>query len=68
MNRYCVQCKWFKDGQLHHTYISPRCTVRGDDDCAYMRSHVCGLDEATLYEPKIRQTDLNNTTVDISTP
>ena len=49
---YCFQCKWFADAKLHNTYVSPRCTVRGDDDCAYVRSHVCGVDDAILYEPK----------------
>lgn len=48
---YCIECKHFKDARLHHVYITPRCTVRADDDCAYMRAHVCGMD-GTLYEPK----------------
>ena len=47
----CIQCKHFKDAEYSRTYVCPRCTVRGDDDCAYMRQNVCGLD-GKLYEAK----------------
>ena len=50
---HCITCRWFRDAHYSRTYISPRCTVRGDDDCAYMRQYVCGLDEARLWESRI---------------
>ena len=49
--KLCIHCQHFRDGHYHKTYISPRCSVRGDDDCAYMRAHVCTLG-GSLYEPK----------------
>lgn len=64
----CVDCKHFTDGHYSKVYISPMCTKRGTDSAAYMRQYVCGIDEATFYEPKTRQTDLGKSTVDISTP
>ena len=48
--KYCVDCQHFKDARLHPVYITPRCTVRGDDDCSFMRAHVCGIEDAGLYE------------------
>ena len=50
---HCITCRWYKDGHYHKVYVSPRCTVNGDDDCAYMRNWVCGLDGARLYQRKI---------------
>lgn len=52
MNLYCINCKWFKDGAFSKVYITPRCTVRADEDAAYMRKYVCGLD-GEFYEPKV---------------
>ena len=49
--KLCIHCQHFRDGHFHKVYVSPRCTVRGDDWAAYMRAHVCGLD-GNLYEPK----------------
>jgi hypothetical protein len=48
--KLCINCQHFRDGHYSKTYITPRCQVRGDDDAAYMREHVCGLD-GKLYEP-----------------
>lgn len=52
MERYCCNCRWFRDAHYHKTYISPQCTQRGTDSAAYMRQYVCGLDEARLYQPR----------------
>lgn len=60
MERFCCNCRWFLDSQMHRTYKTTRCTVRGDDDCAYMRQSVCGVDEARLYEPKTNETQAEN--------
>lgn len=49
--KYCIDCKHFADAHYSKTCISPRCKQRGDDDCAYMRQVVCGI-EGELYEPK----------------
>lgn len=51
MERFCCNCKWFRDAQMHRVYKTPRCSQRGDDDAMYMRQYVCGLD-GTLYEAK----------------
>lgn len=56
--KYCVSCQHFKDARLHPVYITPRCTVRGDDDCSFMRAHVCGLEDAGLYESKEITTEI----------
>ena len=48
--KLCIHCQHFRDGHFHKVYVSPRCTVRGDDWAAYMRAHVCGLD-GELYQP-----------------
>ena len=53
--RTCISCRWFRDGQFNHTYITPRCTQRGDDDCAYMRQFVCGLDGELWEQPETRE-------------
>lgn len=47
----CKDCRHFRDAHYSKTYITPRCTQRGDDDAMYMRAYVCTL-EALLYEPK----------------
>lgn len=51
MTRCCVACRWFKDAHYSRTYVTPRCTVRGDDDAAYMRQSICGLD-GQLFEAR----------------
>lgn len=51
MERFCYECKWFRDANLDRTYITPQCTQRGTDSAAYMRQHIYGLD-GSLYEPK----------------
>lgn len=52
MERFCCECAHFRDAKMHRTYKTPRCTANGDDDCAYMRNWVCGIDEARLYQPR----------------
>jgi len=51
MEKCCVTCRFFKDAAYSKTYITPRCTQRGDDDCAYMRQNICGL-SGSLYEAR----------------
>lgn len=53
MERFCCECAHFRDAKMHRTYKTPRCTANGDDDCAYMRNWVCGIDEARLWESRI---------------
>ena len=48
----CKDCKHFTDGHYSKTYISPTCTQRGTDSAAYMREHVCGIDQARLFQPR----------------
>ena len=47
----CVTCKHFRDAHYSKVYITPRCTIRGDDDAMWMRSHLCGLD-GEFHQPK----------------
>lgn len=60
----CITCKHFRDAKYSKVYITPRCTVLGDDDAMHMRRKVCGID-GRLYEPKHVTI---KPTVDISTP
>ena len=46
----CKDCKHFTDAHYSNTYISPTCTQRGTDSAVYMRQHVCGVENPTLYE------------------
>ena len=50
MERFCIDCQYFRDGAMHRAYVTPRCTYRGDDAAMYMRQYVCGL-EGDLWEP-----------------
>jgi hypothetical protein len=50
MDRYCIACSHFRDGAMHRAYVTPRCTVRGDDAAMFMREFVCGL-EGRLWQP-----------------
>lgn len=47
----CITCKHFRDAEYSKTYITPRCTQRGDDAAMWMRANLCGLD-GKLYEAK----------------
>ena len=51
MDRYCKDCRWFKDANSR-VYIDPRCTRLGDEDAKIIRLYVCGVVEARMYEPK----------------
>lgn len=48
----CKDCQHFRDGHYSRVYITPRCTVLGDDAASYMRKHVCGIDEPRHWQPK----------------
>lgn len=50
MEKTCITCRHFRDGEYSRIYISPRCVVHGGDDCSFMRQYICGLD-GDLYQP-----------------
>ena len=56
MERTCVSCRHFTDGHYSRVYITPRCTVLGNDAAMYMRRKVCGIDDPKHWEPKQPET------------
>ena len=50
--RCCKDCKHFQDANYSRTYISPICLAHGGDDAAFMRRYICGIEDATLFQPR----------------
>lgn len=48
----CKDCAHYTDAHYSRVYVTPACTQRGQDSAAYMRQHVCGVEEARLYQPR----------------
>lgn len=53
--KHCKDCKHFTDAHYSKVYVTPICLAHGGDDAMFMRSYICGVDEARLFQPVTEQ-------------